>query len=364
MTELSSYEAYRETQLFKGLDGLRFLSILAVVWHHSPNRTGVLSAERFGFLGVDLFFVISGFLIVTLLLREKEESGEISLRAFYMRRSLRIFPLYYGFLLALTVWYATLGGNSARSSVFFDDLPFYLFYVANWSPVGLGFLWSLAAEEQFYIVWPFLEKTLKRALYPVLAIFILVNLFVAFWRIAIADFLDMPHLAHLEIMQATFTPILLGVCLAHLLHTQSGFSWVERIVRSVYAGPFWLLALIGYCFAMPEDISGGPRTIVHLLMVALVGSVVIRTDGKLIPALDWAPVVRVGAVSYGIYIFHPHCLTAGERVVRLLGFPFPFGEFLIGFAISIIVAEASYRLYESPFLKLKARFSVVGQRHA
>jgi peptidoglycan/LPS O-acetylase OafA/YrhL len=102
---LPSYERFREIKIFNSLDGLRCLSIVAVVWHHVAGHwlSGV-HLMSVGYLGVDFFFVISGFLITTLLLREKEKYGRISLKNFYMRRSLRIFPLYY------TQW---LGQNQA-----------------------------------------------------------------------------------------------------------------------------------------------------------------------------------------------------------------------------------------------------------
>ena len=115
--------------VFGGLDGLRFFSILAVVWHHSPNRLGSLRIEELGFLGVDLFFVISRFLIVTLLLRERDLKGEISLKKFYIRRSLRIFPLYYGFLFVLSILYLFFNKDSKNTARFSHELPVYLVYL-------------------------------------------------------------------------------------------------------------------------------------------------------------------------------------------------------------------------------------------
>src|ERR1700726_2966401 len=91
-TAAESYQSFRATKYFPSLDRLRAISILAVIWYHVPELRPIWST---GFLGVHLFFVISGFLITTLLLREKEENGTISLRNFYVRRTLRIFPAYY-----------------------------------------------------------------------------------------------------------------------------------------------------------------------------------------------------------------------------------------------------------------------------
>src|SRR5262245_53398656 len=107
----SGHDAYRSRRVFGSLDGLRGLSIAAVVWHHTQQEKQGLGAylpgARLGFLDVDLFFVLNSFLIMTPLLRERERSGTISLRDFYARRALRIFPLYYGVLLAFTLLYWT-----------------------------------------------------------------------------------------------------------------------------------------------------------------------------------------------------------------------------------------------------------------
>src|ERR1700724_4707970 len=101
-----AYREFRKTTGFGSLDGLRAFSILAVIWHHAGTANNSWRLLDRGFLGVDLFFVISGFLIVTLLLREQSSIGEISLKKFYIRRTLRIFPLYYGVILFLAVIYA------------------------------------------------------------------------------------------------------------------------------------------------------------------------------------------------------------------------------------------------------------------
>jgi peptidoglycan/LPS O-acetylase OafA/YrhL len=106
--------AYRRRPEFLSLDGLRCLSILAVVWHHSLTAPASGRLLNLGFLGVDLFFVISGFLIVTLLLRERFLSGTISLEKFYLRRTLRIFPLYYGLILSMAGIYLTRWARTPR----------------------------------------------------------------------------------------------------------------------------------------------------------------------------------------------------------------------------------------------------------
>src|SRR5215831_19037330 len=96
-------KSYLQTRTFGSLDGLRALAILGVIWHHSASALPGWPITARGFLGVDLFFVISGFLIVTLLLRERRRTATISLRKFYVRRFLRIFPPYYGLLALVTI---------------------------------------------------------------------------------------------------------------------------------------------------------------------------------------------------------------------------------------------------------------------
>src|SRR4051812_6025192 len=152
-----SHDSFRRTRVFASLDGLRCVSILGVIWFHTTARSGGLAGS--GFLGVELFFAISGFLITTLLLREAETRGRVSLKAFYLRRTLRIFPLYYVVLGAYVVlaWQFEHGPAGA---IFWRNLPSYLTYTSNWF-VRLDsvrtifyFAWSLATEEQFYLFWP------------------------------------------------------------------------------------------------------------------------------------------------------------------------------------------------------------------
>ncbi|MGB2610895.1 MAG: acyltransferase, partial [Isosphaeraceae bacterium] len=99
-----AHEQYLGTRTFASLNGVRGLCILSVLWHHAPGGLHALILER-GFLGVDMFFVLSGFLIVTLLLRERDRTGSISLKKFYARRTLRIFPIYYLVLFTLLLFY-------------------------------------------------------------------------------------------------------------------------------------------------------------------------------------------------------------------------------------------------------------------
>lgn len=353
-----AHQTYRDTRFFGGLDGLRALSILVVIWHHSPVRLGFWPAEEFGYLGVDLFFVISGFLIVTLLKRERESTGTISLRSFYMRRSLRIFPLYYGFLLALAVMFFVFNPTSENAKEYFADLPFFLLYVANFAPVGLAHLWSLASEEQFYLVWPLVERQSSRFVYGFLGIALAANQLVNFRAVELSEAIGFPDLAERSIVQVTFTPILLGVVLAHLLHERSTFDALRPVLGPRVAAPAFLLGLVAFCFVLPEDLAGTPRLSVQLLMVMLVGAVVSNEDSALLPVLKFRPLARTGAISYGLYVFHIHTIAAADAAISKLGLDNDLAVFVVGYGLAFVAAELSFRFFEMPFLRLKKRFEV------
>jgi len=190
---------FQKARVFSGLDGLRFLSITAVVWHHAVTDSAWFAPGHYGFLGVDLFFVISGFLIVSLLLREKDKTNTISLKKFYIRRSLRIFPIYYGFILLLAAGYYFGSPNSDFGRGFLSELPLYIFYLANFAPVTFSIVWSLATEEQFYLVCPFLEKYLGKMIYLVLIIFIFINQIINFFPNEVARLLGNPNLLRISL---------------------------------------------------------------------------------------------------------------------------------------------------------------------
>jgi peptidoglycan/LPS O-acetylase OafA/YrhL len=352
---------FKANKVFGGLDGLRFFCIFAVVWHHSIEEISFFRISKYGFLGVDLFFVMSGFLIVILLLREKEKKGNISLKSFYIRRALRIFPLYYGFLLVMVVVYTLINRDSEFGRVFLSQLPIYLSYLGNFFPVSLGIVWSLAAEQQFYLVWPILEKNAKHII-PILIVALLANQFVNFQREALGVWLGIPQLNH--VMDTTFTPILLGVGLAYLLHHASTFGYCQNLLFRKYSAVLWLISLILTLSFAPDDISGFPRLLIHCLMMLLIGSVVVNERNKLMPVLSFPPIARIGAISYGIYLFHIYALVAADKILQKINLDQELMVFILGFTISIVVAELSYRFYESPFLKLKNKFSVVHQDHA
>lgn len=355
-----SYETYRDAGFFSSLDGLRCLSILAVIWIHTGIRIEGLNLTQQGHLGVDLFFAISGFLITTLLLREREQWGQISLKAFYIRRSLRIFPLYYTVIVLYVIAVWAVGPTTFAGREFFANLPYFLTYTSNWfvhldGRVIFYFAWSLATEEQFYLVWPVVEKLLRgwRAVGLIIVLLIvraLVGTAVTSGR------LPDDHLG-VVILLSIHPAILGGVVMAHVLHDRRTFELVRPVLGARWTAPLMLAGLVTAVeLALPHGY-------IWVLMVLLVGSVVIRESNGLGPLLRWRPIAHIGLVSYGIYLMHMLSYNAVKQVLSTIGLEYAWLWFPATVVAATFVATISYRYYESWFLRLKNRFARVRTRH-
>jgi hypothetical protein len=164
---MDRHRSFLDQRYFPLLDGLRCLAILGVVWYHAAAPSYASGPLSRGFEGVSLFFVISGFLITTLLLREQSETGDISLRSFYLRRTLRIFPVYYGVLAFYALLVFLQERHSTAGAQFWHNLPFFMTYTSDWfvnadsDRVIFLFSWSLATEEQFYLFWPWIIRSAR-----------------------------------------------------------------------------------------------------------------------------------------------------------------------------------------------------------
>lgn len=354
----AEYRAYRATRHHPALDGLRALSILAVLWHHTAAGTGGIAVSDHGFLGVDMFFVLSGFLIVTGLLRERERNGSVSLRHFYLRRTLRILPIYYLVLAAVLFFVTVVRPSSDMRAPFLHELPWHAAYLSNWirSSTLLAIAWSLAAEEQFYLLWPPVEARFPRWSVALVLLVIALNQLVNFQVLDgfLASAFGLQH-AEYAILQVTFTPICLGVLLAHVLHRPAGFECVGAVLAHRFAPWLVLAALLAAC-SVGGDLSGLPRLVIQLVMVLLLGTCVLRAELPVARSLANAPLRRVGVISYGMYLYHPIALHASVAGLAALGSTSPLLLFLACTALTIAIAEASFRWIESPLARWKRRF--------
>ena len=337
-------EVFRQTPYFGSLDGLRALSILPVVWHHATSGpvSGVLGR---GPLGVDLFFAISGFLITTLLLREREQQGTIALGAFYARRSLRIFPLYYVVLGGFALHALFVRDAGPVRDHFLRSLPWYATYTSNWfvdnavpHAVVFSFAWSLATEEQFYLGFPWLLRVSK----GVVPAALFMAAVVAIDQAAEREWLVVGPLAT-RMLRSLATPIALGSLAALALRTRL-FRWID-LVLGQRASPALLLGLVVCGAVTPWSLLE-----VQLLMVGLVVACCLREDHWLAPVLAARPVRYLGLVSYGIYLMNVPAIQLARHVVpqRLV--------FALGLALSVAFASGAHFALEKPVLRLRARF--------
>lgn len=348
---MEQYDRWRRAKYFPSLDGLRGISIIAVVWFHSTgHRPGILGK---GALGVDLFFAISGLLITTLLLRELDRTGDVSLRGFYIRRSLRIFPLYYAVLAAYALLVLAVERRTPAGREFLANLPAFLTYTSNWF-VDLGprvifyFAWSLATEEQFYLVWPSIVRFARGRWAAVGAMSaMLIAGEAARWAVA-AGVVGREHLAA-RILSSIAAPICLGSLGAFLLHRRPGFELAARVLGRPWSAPAAAAALV-----VVLAVDGAPPILVALAMAALVIASAIRCDHGLRRVLELRPLVYVGTVSYGVYLLHMLALNAVRRAL-----PGHAGSvhFLVTLPLVLAMASVSFRVFEARFLRLKDRFT-------
>ena len=351
----AAYERFIQTAQLPGLDGLRCLAILPVIWHHATPRLlpGVLGK---GAVGVDLFFALSGFLITTLLLRERRKTGQIGLGAFYARRSLRIFPLYYlvlGFY-ALRALQTQAGSATARH--FLHGWAYHATYTANWFldyavpyPVMFAFSWSLCVEEQFYWIWPGLVALLPQRwlLGALMGGAVVVDTLAEHG--AFAAWLPAGSLG-LRMLTSFATPIGCGSVVALLLDTPSGFAAMRWLLGWRGSAPVLLLLSVGWL-----TVPATPYLTLSLSLAALVGAVAFRPDNGLAWLLERAPLRKVGTLSYAAYLLHVTALGLVRRFLPQFQAS-ALWVFALGLPLSLLFAQAAHLVIERPFLRLRSRF--------
>ncbi len=314
------------------LDGLRGIAILIVLGAH----TGVPGfTDGGGGAGVTLFFVLSGYLITSLLLAEREKSGRVDLKAFYIRRALRLFPALAAVLLVVVV--VLLLGLAPSAAL--EDTNYgvvivgVVLYVANWVAVAgqsiglLGHTWSLAVEEQFYIVWPTLLILGMRFGRTRLALIVLLLIF-----------LDTPYRLFLD-LHGGFMHVFVGTdsrgdallfgCVLALLQTR----WHPAV------GWIGLVGVGALAASWPGDPGLGAQ-ILFIPGAAILGTLAVAGCPTM---LAWRPLAFIGRISYGLYLWH--------GLVIWWNLPWP-----VAVPLSIGIACVSYFVLEQRFLRLKDRF--------
>ena len=362
MTAAEAHGAYRDTRFFASLDGLRAICIFMVIWHHSTLLYAVDEVAPFfvrrGFTGVDFFFVLSGFLITTLLLREEDAKGRFSLRGFYRRRILRIVPVYFLVVTLVGGWFVLVKGETQYAPLW----PYYYAFLSNFLLGDIPTLaptWSLSVEEQYYLFWP-LALLLLPARAGVRITLLLALIGYAFLLglglLPRPGAIETDH-ARIFFAIGSYAPILIGSLTAIVLHGPRGFAMLWPLVGHRWFPALGFLVLLGLWQWLPERLAGWPNFLMHPLMALIVASLVVRDDHVMRAPLTFRPVARIGAISYGLYLWHLIGLHIATEITGALGFAPGLGTdvilTLLYVAISIAIAELSFRFFEAHFLRLK-----------
>jgi peptidoglycan/LPS O-acetylase OafA/YrhL len=340
------------------LDGVRAVAVLLVIVEHT--RLGLISG---GYLGVEIFFVLSGYLITSILLREQVATGRISLFNFYMRRALRILPA----LILLLLVYALVGSLLAIDpNVIQRDVFAAASFAANWFrafdlKLALYFqhTWSLAIEEQFYLVWPALLILVFRGSMSrhLLALILACAVSVMLWRAAMY-FDGASHLRIYNGFDTRADALLLGVAAA-VFQQYSASDRKDRLLDALakFAIPLSAIFLAAAVFSISSSrwmILAG-YSLVTLYAAIIILLICNDKVPMLSRCLEWRPLRYVGRISYGLYLWHFvvlnimwHQLGADSLVLATLGL-----------ALTFACAALSYHLLERPALRMKARFSAI-----
>lgn len=393
-------------EYFKGLDSLRFFAALAVFFTHvelikkftgfgshwiDPEERitkftvfqSVMSKEidplsplisYSSALGVVFFFVLSGFLITFLLLKEKEQNNSIAIKKFYLRRALRIWPLYYlifilgFFVLPYLDFFAVPGQDNFFQQNFWGNLTLYAFFMPNLAfsiyttaVPNIGQSWSIGVEEQFYLLWPLLIRKSKNALKSILWI---ISIIIALKGLILlsAPFVKLDALVVLKkfLAMSKLECMALGGLGAYVL-----FNNKEKILRIVYRPISQITSVV----ILPILIYFTPTAfedILHLLFSIsfLVIILNVASNEKSLLRFENSTLQYLGRISYGFYMFHVMCIVFTihflDKYIGLYNDISTLQHMLlygISFLLTVAVSSLSYHIFEKAFIRLKDKYA-------
>ncbi len=371
--------------MIPGLDGLRAIAFLMIFGFHTDYLP-------FGWMGVQMFFVVSGYLITGILLRMKAKlpAGEYFLK-FYGRRFFRIFPLYYFYLLLIfgvATWFISISYKQKMMQAAIDQLGYAVLYVYNFYSAYQGFnsspfldhLWSLSVEEQFYIFWPLLiffvnEKHLKKLFLagiiagPVLRIAV----FLVYQTGYIESFRDPIFLPLYTLPFSYVDAFALGAYITRfpipnarkqLAYLSVALPLLGFATQFAANGKFETFLTLGYQDSLPDAYQYlWAYTLLNYWFAVLIYCVV--HEKLFVRFLDWSPLQYLGRISYGLYIFHfpivyffpVNWFVDQIQQAGILAELTPLLILVSYFVCTAAIASLSYYILEKPFLKLKDKYA-------
>jgi peptidoglycan/LPS O-acetylase OafA/YrhL len=337
------------------LDALRAFAALLVVFYH------ITSPRIPGGLGVLAFFVLSGFLITWLLLQEYDRYGTVSLRLFYLRRSLRIFPAFYVY------WAAVVGGRWVSGKRILWPQAIASFFYANdyyqairGDPnTALSHTWTLAIEEQFYLLWPAAFLVLARDRTKALRVTLAAVVFVWIWRFFLKLGMGVWQGYFYEAFDTRLDGLAVGCALAIALHIGAGIPVWTWLCEAAWK-PLITLAFLAGSVLLENRYQSSYRDLAGLLVnPLLVAALIVQwmslsAEHRAWRWLNQPGLVYLGTISYSIYLYQQLVPGLVARVAR--GMPGPALELATLSAI-LLAASFSYWVIERPFLRLKDRIA-------
>lgn len=343
-----------------GLDGIRAYAAITVVllhlqlfihWYYDGSPLYSLIRH-----GVEIFFVLSGYLITHLLLLEKKRYGDIDLKRFWARRFLRIFPLFYLFIFSVILVSLFLETETSLNQIFISAAYAYNFIPRSDYSTLLGHTSTLAIEEHFYIIWPpVLILMLKKSASRGKILFFLISFFI------VLEVFNNHLLFQTELSSRYFverwTPsaavyLLTGCIGAVLTHTDVWQRWNSSLGLSII-----LITLFVCGFFVEFWYSGHPIILRDIRMIGILSGIlwiVCNQNSIIVRILEWAPFSYLGKVSYGIYIWQGFYLATEPR--RAVGQEWPLSDPWISLLLLCITVPISYHLYEKKFLMIKQNY--------
>ena len=340
-----TFDEYKKIKHFDALDGMRAIGVLLVIFeHYAGDNFKWLS----GWLGVHIFFVMSGFIITTLLLREQEKNGRVSFRDFYIRRIFRIFPVYYLILIITIVQTSAYGGESWEQMK--DAWPYYATFLNEQKFVAPWKLsWTMGIEWKFYLVWPIIlflfPIGLKHYIYMAAATMATLLALGWFWS---SPIVQAPH----------YTVLLLGAICAILLHHRKAFD-ILRLLMNPIASVLLMACLIAmqlYGIHHIPGTAGGYGGAQGILLYGIVVAIFMPTligSSPINQILKSQPFVFVGQRSYSLYLVQIlawQALVGMDPTMRVS----PVGAILT-VVVGLIFSDFLYRWVEVPMISIGKR---------
>lgn len=349
-----SHGDYLAVRRFSVLDGLRAVSILLVFTAHPASQE--FWPLIHGATGVTIFFVLSGFLITTLLLREERKNGAINLRAFYIRRTFRIYPVFFAALAFYCLLILVFGIQPERKDAFIENIPYFIFLFPEHSiffndnifSIPFNGSWSIGIEEKFYLAWPVLGFMILRK-WPSARLPLLLGL---------ACMLFLTNFVGKEWAPlAPYQHIVYGAIIAVTLDKFQGYKVLSNAARPAVLAATATTAIViqfGSGAALPGQSLYG----VYGIVISLVLAGLVATPAKFTNWLSSRPMVRLGAFSYVIYLGHNFVINAFESLIpEAWGFPGSLLSTMLAFAATIFAAHFVHEYFEEPLRRFGVKLS-------